>query len=81
MELTEGSDLYFADYGDLRLEVCRKVDEGERVFEFRVIDTSDGGVLWIGCRSDLEAAQDSALFEAQTFVASALLAAPQWQPK
>jgi hypothetical protein len=77
--LKRDAERYSADYGDLRLEVYLSTHEHERVFEFRVLDNSDGGALWIGSAPDLESAQGSALFEAQTFATIPLPPVPQWR--
>jgi hypothetical protein len=77
--LRRDAERYSADYGDLRLEVYLSTHDHERMFEFRVLDNVDGGTLWIGNALDLESAQSSALFEAQTFATFPLTPAPQWK--
>ena len=79
MESVTDSDSYSADYGDLRLEVYLRGHDPERAFEFRVLDKSDAGVLWVGNSADLETAQSSALFEAQTFLNNHIPRAPRWR--
>jgi hypothetical protein len=77
--LRRAAERYSADYGDLRLEVHLRTREQEHVFEFRVLDNSDGSALWIGSAPDLESAQSSALFEAQIFADTPLPPDPQWR--
>jgi hypothetical protein len=75
MDRGEEREWHFAGYGDLRLEVC----DNDGTFEFRVL-AGDGGVFWIGREPDMRSAQDSAVFEAQTFLDPfALVVTPFWR--
>jgi hypothetical protein len=78
VELSDGTERYSAVYLNLRLEVHLCARGQARVFEFRVLDLTDGGTLWVGERLDLQSAQTSALSEARSFVAESALGAPQW---
>lgn len=75
-----GTDIerYFADYGNLLLEVSR-IEEQD--FEFIVIDKADRFTCWRGSRSDLATAQSDAMLEAQIFLDPYLASQPepQWQ--
>jgi hypothetical protein len=71
-----GSVYYSAEYGNLRLEVSAQEQAG--MFEFRVLDKLAGATVWVGSAPDLETAQSSALFEAQTFVGDPRVASPHW---
>jgi hypothetical protein len=61
------------------MRVRRHFRSESQEFEYRVVDPHDEGVYWIGDAADLETAKGNALFEAQTFVDTTPLGAPQWR--
>jgi hypothetical protein len=70
---------YFADYGNLSLEVRPLPSANQLSYEFRVVDKSDGLVCWVGERPSLDAARSSALLEAQIFLDGPTPLAPRWE--
>ena len=74
----ETAEFYFADYGDLRLDVRKLPKRCAPVFEFRVIDKRDGSICWVGTCMNLEDAQTSALLEARKFADFTADFTPQW---
>jgi hypothetical protein len=77
----EPAPLYFADCGDLRLEIQQLPKQCVPVFEFRVVDKRDGGIYWTGNCSSLEDAQSSALLEARTFADIPAGFTQRWMPR
>ena len=72
------AEFYFADCGDLRLDVRKLPKRCAPVFEFRVIDKRDASICWVGTCMNLEDAQASALLEARKFADVPADFTPQW---